>query len=162
MRWLSLFLACQLLNSVTNLRECEDQSWFNVQAVPVFRFDWCKVSSHTPQVTRTPGWRPLVYYTMSETLRNLRHNQMVTSLWRKYEMLFSVRFEPKSAKWRSHLNQTGLFPCTSRRNLRDVAASVPLIFLQKHYTDTVPSQGRLYLSLFLSDRVALQGTPKLN
>jgi hypothetical protein len=25
-----------------NLRECEDQSWFNVQAVPVIRFDWCK------------------------------------------------------------------------------------------------------------------------
>jgi hypothetical protein len=23
----------------TNLRECEDQSWFKVQAVPVFRFD---------------------------------------------------------------------------------------------------------------------------
>jgi hypothetical protein len=23
----------------TNLRECEDQSWFKVQAVPVFLFD---------------------------------------------------------------------------------------------------------------------------
>jgi hypothetical protein len=39
MRWLSLFLACQHLNSRTNLRECEDQSWFMVQAVPVFLFD---------------------------------------------------------------------------------------------------------------------------
>jgi hypothetical protein len=26
------------LNSGTNLRECEDQSWFKVQMVPVFRF----------------------------------------------------------------------------------------------------------------------------
>jgi hypothetical protein len=42
MRWLSLFLACQHLNSVTNLRECEDQTRFKVQAVPVFRSDWCK------------------------------------------------------------------------------------------------------------------------
>jgi hypothetical protein len=39
MIWLSLFLACQHLNSGTNLRECEDQSWFKVQAVPEFRFD---------------------------------------------------------------------------------------------------------------------------
>jgi hypothetical protein len=37
---LSLFLACQHLNSGTNLRECEDQSWFKVQAAP---YD---VSSH--------------------------------------------------------------------------------------------------------------------
>jgi hypothetical protein len=28
MRWLSLFLACQHLNSGMNLRECTDQSWF--------------------------------------------------------------------------------------------------------------------------------------
>jgi hypothetical protein len=55
MRSLSLFLACLHLNSGTNLRECEDQSWFKVQAVPVFRFDWRKMSS------RTPGWRPLVH-----------------------------------------------------------------------------------------------------
>jgi hypothetical protein len=40
MSWLSLFLARQHLSSGTNLRECEDQSWFKVQAVPVFRFDW--------------------------------------------------------------------------------------------------------------------------
>jgi hypothetical protein len=33
-----LFLTCQHLNAGTNLRECEDQSWFKVQAVPVFRF----------------------------------------------------------------------------------------------------------------------------
>jgi hypothetical protein len=39
MRWLSLFLACQHLRTGTNLRECEDQSWFKVQAVPVFRLD---------------------------------------------------------------------------------------------------------------------------
>jgi hypothetical protein len=43
MRWLSLFLAYQHLNSGTNLREWEDQSWLKVQAVPVFRFDWCKM-----------------------------------------------------------------------------------------------------------------------
>jgi hypothetical protein len=41
MRWLSLFLACQHLNWGTNLRECEDQSWFKV------RFDWCKMFSST-------------------------------------------------------------------------------------------------------------------
>jgi hypothetical protein len=28
--------------------ECEDQSWFKVEAVPVFRFDWWKMFSHTP------------------------------------------------------------------------------------------------------------------
>jgi hypothetical protein len=55
MRWLSLFLACQHLNSGTNLRECEDQSWFKVQAVPVFRSDWCKMPSVTPRV-----WAPQV------------------------------------------------------------------------------------------------------
>jgi hypothetical protein len=32
----------------TNLRECEDQSWFKARAVPVFRFDWRKMSSRTP------------------------------------------------------------------------------------------------------------------
>jgi hypothetical protein len=48
MRWLSLFLARQHLNSETNLRECEDQSWFKVQAVPVFSFDWYKTFSFTP------------------------------------------------------------------------------------------------------------------
>jgi hypothetical protein len=30
MKRLSLFLASQHLNTGTNLRECEDQSWFNV------------------------------------------------------------------------------------------------------------------------------------
>lgn len=39
MRQLTLFLARQQLNSGKNLRECEDQSWLRVQAVPVFRFD---------------------------------------------------------------------------------------------------------------------------
>jgi hypothetical protein len=53
MRWLSLFLACQHLNWRTNLRECEDQSWFIVQALPVFRFGWCQMFSCTP------GCRPL-------------------------------------------------------------------------------------------------------
>jgi hypothetical protein len=31
-----------------NLRECEDQSLFKVQAVPVFRFDLFKKFSRTP------------------------------------------------------------------------------------------------------------------
>jgi hypothetical protein len=31
------------------LRECEDQSWFKVEAVPVFHFHWCK-SFRVPQV----------------------------------------------------------------------------------------------------------------
>jgi hypothetical protein len=53
MRWFSLFLACQHLNSGTNLRECEDQSWFKVQTVPVFHFDPCKVFSSTPGETST-------------------------------------------------------------------------------------------------------------
>jgi hypothetical protein len=34
-------------NSGTNLRECDDQSWFKVQAVPVFRSDLCKMFSRT-------------------------------------------------------------------------------------------------------------------
>jgi hypothetical protein len=33
-----------------NPRECEDHSWIKVQAVPVFRFDSCKMSARTPQV----------------------------------------------------------------------------------------------------------------
>jgi hypothetical protein len=48
MRRLSLFLACQQLNSGTNLREWEGQSWFKVQVVPVLYFDWCKTSLCTP------------------------------------------------------------------------------------------------------------------
>jgi hypothetical protein len=63
MRWMNLFLACQHLNSGTNVRECEDQSWFKVQAVPVFRFDWCKMFS------RSPGRRSLIY-----GLRLMRHS----------------------------------------------------------------------------------------
>jgi hypothetical protein len=31
-----------------NLRECEDQNWFKSQAVPMFRFDLCKMFSRTP------------------------------------------------------------------------------------------------------------------
>jgi hypothetical protein len=38
MRILGLFLACQHLNSGMNLRECEDQSRFNVQAIPVLAY----------------------------------------------------------------------------------------------------------------------------
>jgi hypothetical protein len=34
-------------NSGMNHREYEDQSWFKVQVVPVFRFDRCKMSSRT-------------------------------------------------------------------------------------------------------------------
>jgi hypothetical protein len=51
---LSLFLEYQQLNSGTN------QSWFKLQAVLVFRSDWCKtffhilkMSSHTPGGRRT-------------------------------------------------------------------------------------------------------------
>jgi hypothetical protein len=42
MRWLSLFLACQHLNSMTNLRESEDQSWFQGSSgtVTYFRVPW--------------------------------------------------------------------------------------------------------------------------
>jgi hypothetical protein len=50
-----LFLSCQHLNSWMNLRECEHESWFQVQAVPVFRFDWREMCS------RTPGCMPVVY-----------------------------------------------------------------------------------------------------
>jgi hypothetical protein len=43
----------------TNLRECADQSWFKVQEVPMFRFDRCKMFSHTDGGERTPGSKPL-------------------------------------------------------------------------------------------------------
>jgi hypothetical protein len=36
---IELVSGMQDVNSGTDLRECEDQSWFKVQAVPVFRFD---------------------------------------------------------------------------------------------------------------------------
>jgi hypothetical protein len=43
-------------NLATNLRECQDQSWFKVQAVPVLRFDLCEKFSSTPKVSfHTPG-----------------------------------------------------------------------------------------------------------
>jgi hypothetical protein len=48
-RWLSFFLAWHL-NSGTTLSECNDQSWFKVQAVLVFNFHWCKIFSRTPAV----------------------------------------------------------------------------------------------------------------
>jgi hypothetical protein len=41
-------LECQRLNSGTNLRECEYESWFKVQAVSVFRFDCSKMFLHSP------------------------------------------------------------------------------------------------------------------
>jgi hypothetical protein len=50
MRLLSLFLACQHLSSGTNLREWDDQSWVKVQAVPLFRFDWCKIFFSFPLI----------------------------------------------------------------------------------------------------------------
>jgi hypothetical protein len=42
MRWLSLFLACQHFNSVTNLRDCENQGWLKL-------------------CSRATGWRLLLY-----------------------------------------------------------------------------------------------------
>jgi hypothetical protein len=37
--------------------ECEAQSWFKVQAVPVFHFDWCKMFSRTRKMSwRTQGY----------------------------------------------------------------------------------------------------------
>jgi hypothetical protein len=56
MRWLSLFLVCQYRNLGKTRCECEEQSRFKVQAVAVFRYDWCKMSSFTPWGTRTPSW----------------------------------------------------------------------------------------------------------
>jgi hypothetical protein len=47
-RWLNSCLACQHLNSGMILRESEYHSWIEVQAVAVFRFDWCIVFSRTP------------------------------------------------------------------------------------------------------------------
>jgi hypothetical protein len=40
-----LILACQHLSLGTNLRECKDQRCFKVQAVPINRFDRCKMFS---------------------------------------------------------------------------------------------------------------------
>jgi hypothetical protein len=58
---LNLFLACQHLKWGKNLRECEDQSWFKVQVVPLFRFDWYKIFSRAsydvfecPRLKTTP------------------------------------------------------------------------------------------------------------
>jgi hypothetical protein len=38
-------LICQRLNSGTNLRECEDQSWFKVQAVPKDVFVYTRLNT---------------------------------------------------------------------------------------------------------------------
>jgi hypothetical protein len=61
-----LFLACLHLNSGTNLPECEDHSWFKVQAVPVFRFNCCKMFSRAPRSALTPGCRPLNLVILSQ------------------------------------------------------------------------------------------------
>jgi hypothetical protein len=58
MRWLNLFLA-------------EDQSWFKVQAVPVFRFDWC--------VHLLPGYVYLRFKTTSEIELTKIRNPCLTS-----------------------------------------------------------------------------------
>jgi hypothetical protein len=68
MRWLSLFLACQHLSSGTNLRECKDQSWFKVPAVPVFRFNLCKMFPRNPGGTRVPGSSQSFHYPTSATV----------------------------------------------------------------------------------------------
>jgi hypothetical protein len=61
MRWLSLFLVCQL-KSVKNLREFEDQSWFKVQVVPLFHFNWYKMFRMSPKMySPTAVCRPLSY-----------------------------------------------------------------------------------------------------
>jgi hypothetical protein len=76
MRWLSLFLACQHLNSGTNVRECEDQSWFKVQAVPVFVLIDVRCVSVPPKMTlHTSGWRETVFR-QSSTLYH-RHNETI-------------------------------------------------------------------------------------
>jgi hypothetical protein len=65
MRWLSLFLACQRLSSGTNLRECEDHSWFKrflfFVSIEV-RSPW------TPGGTLIPVWRPLLQGTAGHCL----------------------------------------------------------------------------------------------
>jgi hypothetical protein len=51
-----------------NLHEYEDQSWFEDQAVSVFRFDWCKIFSYTPKnVSHIPGWMSLLFTTVRAT-----------------------------------------------------------------------------------------------
>jgi hypothetical protein len=62
MRWLSFLLACQHLNSGTNLGECGDRSWFKVQGSSgscVSFWLMQNVFAHS-RGTNTPGWRPLV------------------------------------------------------------------------------------------------------
>jgi hypothetical protein len=45
--WVSFWHACTSIRGWI-IVECKDQSWFKVQAVPVFRFGWCKMFSSTP------------------------------------------------------------------------------------------------------------------
>jgi hypothetical protein len=54
-KMIELVSGCQYLNLGINLREGEDQSLFTVQAVPLFRYDWCKMSSRTRGGSHTPG-----------------------------------------------------------------------------------------------------------
>jgi hypothetical protein len=44
-----------VINWGTNLHECEDHSWLKVQAVPVFEFDCCNMSSRTLSLPNSMG-----------------------------------------------------------------------------------------------------------
>jgi hypothetical protein len=96
MRWMSLFLACQHLNYGTNLREWDDQSWFKVQAVPVFRIDWCKMFS------RTPGWRPVLYT-----------NSVIVLIFGRHYLL------PNAFNFIIHLSSHNLALCTPPADIID-------------------------------------------
>jgi hypothetical protein len=60
MRLLTLFLAYQHLSSGMNLRECKDQSWLNVQGVPVFCFDYMQDVFAYPRWYTYPRLKPQV------------------------------------------------------------------------------------------------------
>jgi hypothetical protein len=63
MRWLSLFLACQHLNSVRTLRWMRGSELVQGSSGSyVSLFYWCKLFSSSSRGTRTPSWIPPSYY----------------------------------------------------------------------------------------------------
>jgi hypothetical protein len=114
MRWLSLFLACQHLCSEMNLRECEDQSWFDVQAVPVFHFDWCKlfVKYHWSSLSVCSGSPPSwLFYSTNPRPWKFRGTEETRNISGLSES--GPKFEPRtSGTQRMNITQSGpAFDC---------------------------------------------------
>jgi hypothetical protein len=118
--WKAPTLACQHLNSGTNLRECKDQSRFKVQAVPVFRFliDARCLREHSTTITVLCPARPSVLS---------RANIVITTKWNTSQSVGDLL--PRNGLEREQCIE--LYTGCPRRNVPDFGR----VFLMVKYTD---------------------------